>query len=86
MATQAKADPLDYMNRLMKWPTLESMPPTDDRWLKKIADACNLIANRDDEIAALKKAMRSAIRRLHQGDDIRALVVLKLSLKDNRDA
>ena len=58
---QAKAvtDPLDYMNQLTVWP---DPPPYDDRWIKKLAQACDLISNRDAQIDSLKKELKKYIK------------------------
>jgi len=51
------SDPLEYMNALCKW---EDPPPYDERWAKKLAEACNLIALRDSQIEYLTKRSTSA--------------------------
>ena len=45
------SDPLDYMNALCKWP---EPPPQDDRWIKKLAAACEMIAERDADVQRWK--------------------------------
>lgn len=45
-----KSDPLVYMNQLTRWP---DPPPMSARWFGKLAEACRMIAERDDRITTL---------------------------------
>ena len=51
------SDPLDYMNKLTTWP---DPPELDDRWIQKMAQACDMISNRDAEIEGLKRELKIA--------------------------
>ena len=51
------SDPLDYMNILTMW---KDPPEQDDRWIQKLAQACDMISNRDAEIEGLKIGFKRA--------------------------
>ena len=51
------SDPLDYMNILTMW---KDPPEQDDRWIQKLAQACDMISNRDAEIEGLKREFKRA--------------------------
>lgn len=46
------SDPLDYMNRVTKW---DAPPPPNEQWEKALARACEIIAERDEQIKQLRK-------------------------------
>jgi len=49
------SDPLTYMNELLQW---RDPPPPDERWERKVATACAMIAERDAEIVRINRCNR----------------------------
>ncbi len=50
-------DAVDYMNELTRWPY---PPAIDERWIKKLAAACDMIVQRDRTIATLESQLAAA--------------------------